>query len=121
MKKLIVGILASFSLMACGGGGDDGVDGDKSITELTEAEISAVCESTLAAQGGPGHVEQCDGYEVEVETQAECEASLAQVPAACSGVTVAEAEACSEDFGADLCAEEIPASCVELFECSLGG
>jgi hypothetical protein len=114
---------------ACGGGsggGDIGVDGDKTLGSLSAAEARNVCEY-LADLGGPARTVTCmDGTTVMVEATteaeiAECATDLEMVTDACT-VTVAQAQACFDDL-ADLSDEEafcsddpqLPASCGPLF------
>lgn len=124
---LLSPLLACALLLACGGdddggGGDgSGVDGSIAITDLGGADVTALCEWAIDIQGGAGNETDCgDGATVNVPSQAECEADYASVPDACSGISVAELEACIEAVADDPCSLG-GAACADYFECSFGG
>jgi hypothetical protein len=108
-----------------GGGGNIGVDGDKTLGELNATEARNVCEYLADAQGPARTVTCMDGSTHTVtapsEAQlAECATELEMVDAACT-VTVAQAQACFDAI-ADLSDEEAfctdgppPTECDPLF------
>jgi hypothetical protein len=125
MTNRIAFILFASLLAACGGGGgvgdESGVDQGKPITDLDASEVSQFCTWSNATQGGAGTVHECgDGVTFEVPTQAECESDYAQIPDGCSGVTVAEMEACVSAIADDPCGAFEAEACAEYFTCIFG-
>jgi 1,6-anhydro-N-acetylmuramate kinase len=111
---------------ACGSDGS-GVSGDKTLVSLSDAELTKLCEYTVK-QDGPERTIDCGGglrVTVGGKTVAECvtdlQDNLDQFPS-CSA-TVADAEACAEDFAdftdEELCssATPLPRSCEPLLSC----
>jgi hypothetical protein len=109
---------------ACGGGpgASSGVTQSKAITELDAGEVSVFCEWAIEVQGGANHKTECgDGVSITVYDQAKCEAEYADVPAACSTVTVAEMEGCVNALGDNACGAFQSSACSEYLMCALGG
>jgi hypothetical protein len=112
--KMIAGLV--LSLAACGDGDkDSGVDGNKTIVTMTDAEKNDFCEWAIATQGGAGTVHQCDGFTLTVQTVAECVADFADFMANCSA-TVSQGEACVNAIAAAPCMPATTA-CEAIFAC----
>jgi hypothetical protein len=113
--RLFIGAVftASLSLFACGGGGGSGLDSDKRLSELTEAELLDLCEYII--DEGPSEPVECDdGVTYTPQTAAECAEDA--FPESCTA-TVANAEACAEAIGEDVCTAFEDSRCAWIFEC----
>ena len=119
---LLVWCVPALSLIACsdsdggtsGAVGASGVQGSKQFGALSDDEKKMVCDFAAAKLGGYGHSVDCgDGSTLDAPyaNQAEC---LADAPANCT-LTVSQYEQCINDQS---CTDQIPASCVPLFQCS---
>jgi hypothetical protein len=120
--NLIIGLALSLAtLVACGGdddvgdGGNSGVDGNKAIVSMTEAERTSFCEWAIATQGGAGTVHQCDGFTLTVQSVADCVADFGDFVASCAA-TVSQGEACVSAISAMPCMPATTA-CEAIFAC----
>jgi hypothetical protein len=98
-----------------GGGGDNsGVDRNKFIDELTETEVRAVCEWSIAKQGGPG-VKQCNEGMITVNTVEEC---IADYSAGAIHCQISLVEDCMTSLNGDACQFFNSLQCAAFFQCA---
>ncbi len=115
-------VLACAAGTACGGdgdgdGGDDvsNIDSSKKYRDLDSAELSQLCRYFEESFGGAGNY-ACGGVNVQIETQAQCEAAPpTQAPDYC---TVGLLRACVSDAGGDPCNTLTSNECTMLLTCS---
>jgi len=113
--------LAPFVLVlaACGGGdaASSGVDSSKKLTELNATERQQLCEYMVEVEGGANTSKMCgDGVTITVKSATDCTSTFSQFEASCTA-TVANAEACADAAGEDLCNLVGSSSCAFLFQC----
>ncbi len=123
MKTLSIFFFSIF--VACSGSDSDGdtsrsgIVADKSVTALTDQEVSQLCDWSVSTQGGPGHVTICSAESSrETDTKDECIeelSALRKLPLACT-ITVRDAEDCSIESHKDPCARNKPA-CKRIGAC----
>jgi hypothetical protein len=124
MKSILFGSLVTVFAFACGGGGSggSGVDGGKRLVDLSDSEITELCEFAFAAD--PEREITCSDGTVTVgqASVAECvqEANESAAAAPNCPVTVSQYEACISALGdqsdADLCEFNFPAACAPLLQ-----
>lgn len=83
---------AAGELPACGTDSRSGVDGSRSLANLSDDDKGKLCDWVASAQGGYGRTYVCDGYDVSI-AKADRAACVAAIPAGCSA-TVAQVESC---------------------------
>jgi hypothetical protein len=125
MKSILFTILTTTFAFACGGGSGDsgsGVDGGKTLVSLNDGEITQLCEYQADVEGGARTVTCPDGeLTIEPTPVAECVENFqdSQDAAPNCTVTVSQLEACAEDIAAlsdaEICENDLPASCAPLF------
>jgi hypothetical protein len=99
--------------------GTSGVDGDKYLDELTDAETLTLCRWTVPVQGGPGETPCSDSSTMVVPTVEECVTKLSSptVP----HCLVSDTEACLNSIAGDPCLLTTTKSCQIYTACVLGG
>ena len=128
MTRLIA--LVFVGVAACGGGsGGDigGVPGDTRIVDLTDPEISSVCDAEVTASGAERTVDCGGGTTITIgaESKQSCIDNVNATPVGCTA-TVNDVIDCFNDIStqtdAEICANTLPASCAVLFSaaCSPG-
>lgn len=102
----------TFALALFGGAGcqrqpptSSGVTAHKTLSSLTEADRSQLCDWEAAWAGGYGKVHECTAHNSVVarESRSTCETSLHDEYASCSA-TVADYERCERSFWSAPCA-----------------
>jgi hypothetical protein len=80
-----------------------GIDGDRTLGSLTNAERGKMCDFTACGWGGYGATKKCpDGFSMSApDSKAECTAESTW--SKCSTVTVGEYEACEKKMRVDQC------------------
>ena len=113
MRTLLV--VAFATLVACDGG--SGIDTDRQVVELSEAEIEDLCDYILVQQGEPRTVVCMDDegeFTVDFPDFDECVDSLLNYTEDCPS-TVRQEEECAEKLGEDPCDD--PAACHASDDC----
>jgi len=112
---------------ACGGGDSSGLAADKQLVDLSDGELTQLCEYTVKVAGPERTVNCGGGFSISVggKVVADCVTDLNdgldQFPGC--DATVADAETCAEDFAAftdaQLCSDvtPLPRSCEPLLSC----
>lgn len=107
---------AAGELPACGTDSGSGVDGSKSLADLSDAEKGAICDWVANALGGYGQVYACDGSDVSI-AKSDRAACVASIPPACSA-TVAQVENCANAIGGDVCQVLVRPECAPVRHCN---
>lgn len=105
-------------LAGCGGGGGDdhsGVEPTAVVADLDPADEMTLCDWSIDAEGGAGHVTHCNGFDVTTHTVADCVAEFAGWTC---DATVGELEDCINAIDGDTCALLTEEACAFLFTCS---
>jgi hypothetical protein len=88
--------------------GASGIDRARGIASLSATEAAALCDWSLATEGGAGKKTDCGGgRSTVVHTKDECLANTESIRtlASCYGVTVGELEDCSTEEGSAPCVD----------------
>ncbi|HVH43796.1 MAG TPA: hypothetical protein VM925_15690 [Labilithrix sp.] len=91
-----------------GAKGPSGLVSSRAISELSATEASALCDWSLATEGGPGKVTDCGGGNSRVvHTKEECleDHALISKLSSCVTVTVSDIERCAIESGKDACGD----------------
>lgn len=115
MNRLCGAVVAIGFLAACGGDGSSGVSRSKRIVDLSAQEESDLCDFIVDVQDGPRTVMCGPDSSVSFNGKADCLTDNNAFSASCPA-TVAEAEDCAEQTGADPCGQ-IPSVCAVFFTC----
>lgn len=99
--------------LADSGGEPVALDPNKALTALTPAEVMALCERMVAAQGTQP-AECGDGLTVNPNTYEECVAEQSSAAGTC---TVGQVLECMDSLQGDLCNFLMTPACAALFEC----
>jgi hypothetical protein len=99
-------------------GPSSGIDPQTSLTELTDAEILALCDWIAGRLGGYGRGVTCmEGGTISArQTRALCVMDFENYPPACP-FTVADVEQCDNDLVSEPVCEMVPAICSALIAC----
>jgi len=115
MNRLSSMVVIAGLLAACGGGDGSGVSRSKRIVDLTADEESDLCDFIVDVQDGPRTVMCGPNVSISFNGKADCLTDNNTFSASCAA-TVAQAEDCAEQTGADPCGE-IPSVCAVFFTC----
>jgi len=122
--KPFLSLFACAALAACAGDVDESASGlaaDQPITELTDVEWTALCEWSVGLLGEERSVDCGDSTVTFGGSVDECEAENAEVPEACSEITVSDLEACIEVLASTPCDALTSAECLPFLLCSIRG
>lgn len=97
-------------------GPTSGLDANKSLSSLNQAEKKHLCDWQAAKYGGYGTKTKCDGG-LTVTNPLNVYECIAEIPPSCSA-KISEAEACINKTAEDLCAIVPADECKPLLDCA---